>query len=291
MRRTVAGVDEPPEMRCEWQRAPSSSPSPVPTIRPPDPPLRRNPLSATVPTRMVRHGFTPTAMSLIELKGITKNYRLGRTTVPALRGVDLTLERGEFAALWGPSGSGKSSLLNLIGLIDVPSAGAVLLDGRDTASLDDAARASLRNRHIGFVFQNFNLIPVLSALENVMLPLTLRGTPRRRAEPAARLRLQEVGLADLRHHRPDQLSGGQRQRVAIARALVTDPLIVIADEPTANLDAATGHQVIDLMRSLNRQQNVTFLFSTHDPRLLDAVDRLIRLADGRLEVAAKGAAA
>jgi putative ABC transport system ATP-binding protein len=224
-----------------------------------------------------------TIMSLIELKNITKDYHLGRTIVPALRGIDLTLERGEFAAIWGPSGSGKSSLLNLIGLIDVPTAGMICLEGHDTAALDDGARSTLRNRHIGFVFQNFNLIPVLSALENVMLPLTLRGLARRRAEPAARLRLQEVGLADFRDHRPDQLSGGQRQRVAIARALVTEPLIVIADEPTATLDAATGHQVIELMRILNREQGVTFLFSTHDPRLLDSVDRLIRLADGRVE--------
>jgi putative ABC transport system ATP-binding protein len=231
-----------------------------------------------------------TIMSLIELKNITKDYHLGRTIVPALRGVDLTLERGEFSAIWGPSGSGKSSLLNLIGLIDVPTAGAICLDGHDTATLDDGARATLRNRNIGFVFQNFNLIPVLSALENVMLPLTLRGMSRRRSEPAARLCLQEVGLADFRDHRPDQLSGGQRQRVAIARALVTEPLIVIADEPTANLDAATGHQVIELMRILNRKQGVTFLFSTHDPRLLDSVDRLIRLVDGRLEIE-KGVAA
>jgi putative ABC transport system ATP-binding protein len=229
-------------------------------------------------------------MSLIELKNITKVYHLGRTAVPALRGIDLAIARGDFAALWGPSGSGKSSLLNLIGLIDVPTEGTVCLDGEDTAALNDKARAALRSRHIGFVFQSFNLIPVLSALENVMLPLTLRGTPRRRAEPAARLRLQEVGLVEFERHRPDQLSGGQRQRVAIARALVTEPLIVIADEPTANLDAETGHQVIELMRTLNRQQGVTFLFSTHDPRLLGSVDRLIRLADGRLE-ATEGVAA
>jgi putative ABC transport system ATP-binding protein len=230
------------------------------------------------------------AMSLIELKAIAKTYYLGRTPVPALRGIDLALERGEFAALWGPSGSGKSSLLNLIGLIDVPTSGTIRIDECDAASLGDAERAALRNRKIGFVFQSFNLIAVLSALENVMLPLTLRGVGRRIAEPEARLRLQEVGLADFGNHRPDQLSGGQRQRVAVARALVTGPLIVIADEPTANLDAATGHQVIDLMRALNRRQGVTFLFSTHDSRLLDSADRLIGLVDGKLETV-KGAAA
>ncbi|HSD39183.1 MAG TPA: ABC transporter ATP-binding protein [Rhodocyclaceae bacterium] len=222
---------------------------------------------------------------LISLTAVSKHYQLGKIAVPALRNVDLDIERGAFVALWGPSGSGKSSLLNLIGLVDMPSSGRVRLDGQDTAGLDDAARAGLRNRAIGFVFQGFNLIPVLSALENVMLPLTIRGSTRKLARQAAEQRLAEVGLVDFSHHRPDQLSGGQRQRVAIARALVTDPLIVVADEPTANLDANTGHQVIALMRELNQKQGVTFLFSTHDPRLIDAVDKLIRLADGQIETA------
>ncbi len=228
---------------------------------------------------------------LISLKAVSKHYQLGNIVVPALRDVDLDVERGAFTALWGPSGSGKSSLLNLIGLVDMPSSGSVWLEGHDTAGLDDAARAGLRNRAIGFVFQGFNLIPVLSALENVMLPLNIRGSARKAARLAAERRLDEVGLASFAHHRPDQLSGGQRQRVAIARALVTDPLIVIADEPTANLDAHTGHQVISLMRELNQQQGVTFLFSTHDPRLIDAVDGLIRLADGQIETATQTAAA
>lgn len=229
-------------------------------------------------------------MPLIELRRVTKDYRLGRTAVHALRGIDLSFARGEFAALWGPSGSGKSSLLNLVGLVDVPTSGEVFLDGRNTAGLDDGQRADLRNRQIGIVFQSFNLISVLTALENVMLPLTLAGTPSAVARRAALVRLGQVGLEGQAHRRPDQLSGGQRQRVAIARALVTDPLVVIADEPTANLDAATGHQIIELMRSLNRTQSVTFVFSTHDPRLLDAVDRLVRLSDG-LIVDAKEAAA
>jgi putative ABC transport system ATP-binding protein len=231
-----------------------------------------------------------TPKSLISLTTVSKHYQLGNIAVPALREVDLDIERGAFTALWGPSGSGKTSLLNLLGLVDMPNSGRVWLDGHDTAGLNDAERAELRNRAIGFVFQGFNLIPVLSALENVMLPLTIRGCARKAARLAAERRLAEVGLADFAHHRPDQLSGGQRQRVAIARALVTDPLIVIADEPTANLDAHTGHQVIALMRELNRDQGVTFLFSTHDPRLIDAVDSLIRLADGQIETSANSAA-
>lgn len=221
-------------------------------------------------------------MALIELANIVKDYALGQTKVHALRGVDLNIDRGEFAAIWGPSGSGKSTLLNLIGLIDQPTSGTLQLDGHTLCGLSDAQRATLRNRSVGFVFQNFNLLPVLSALENVMLPLILRGTPRRTARAAAERRLDEVGLAAQRIQRPDQLSGGQRQRVAIARALVTDPLIVIADEPTANLDAETGHRVIELMREINQEQQATFLFSTHDPRLIDAVDRLIRLSDGQV---------
>jgi putative ABC transport system ATP-binding protein len=234
--------------------------------------------------------FPLAPMPLIELKRVTKEYRLGRTTVHALRGIDLVFGRGEFTALWGPSGSGKSSLLNLVGLVDVPTAGSVILDGRDTAGLDDGERAELRNRRIGIVFQSFNLISVLTALENVMLPLTLAGVPSADARKAALLRLEQVCLDAQARQRPDQLSGGQRQRVAIARALVTNPLVVIADEPTANLDAGTGHQIIELMRSLNRTQSVTFLFSTHDPRLLDAVDRLVRISDGRI-VSEKEAAA
>lgn len=224
-------------------------------------------------------------MALIELVKVVKDYDLGQTKVHALRGVDLSIDRGEFAAVWGPSGSGKTSLLNLIGLIDRASSGTLAFEGRPLAGLSDAQSAVLRNRTIGFVFQNFNLLPVLSALENVMLPLLLRGTARRQARTAAARRLDEVGLTAQSAQRPDQLSGGQRQRVAIARALVTNPLLVIADEPTANLDAQTGQRVIELMRELNNRQKVTFVFSTHDPRLIDAVDRLIRLSDGRVVAA------
>jgi putative ABC transport system ATP-binding protein len=221
-------------------------------------------------------------MPLVKMRSVTKQYLLGQTTVDALRRVDLDMDEGEFAAIWGPSGSGKTSLLNLIGLIDVPTSGEVLLAGRNVAHLGDSVLAEMRNRLIGFVFQNFNLIGVLSAMENVMLPLQIRGMPNRQARDAALARLGEVGLDSLAGTRPDQMSGGQRQRVAIARALVTKPVIVVADEPTANLDSQTSQQIVDLMRELNERSGVTFVFATHDPRLLANVSRHIRLEDGRI---------
>lgn len=219
-------------------------------------------------------------MSLIELKKVEKIYRMGETNVPALRGVDLTVGRGEFVSIWGPSGSGKTSLLNLVGIIDEPTSGEVRVAGEVLSGLNENQKAELRNRHIGFIFQNFNLVGVLSALENVMLPLQIRGVPVREARERALERLAEVELPDFIHHRPDRMSGGQRQRVAIARALVTEPSLVIADEPTANLDSGTSHRIIELMRRLNDAQGTTFIFATHDQRLLDQVKRLIRLEDG-----------
>ncbi|MFH0907933.1 MAG: ABC transporter ATP-binding protein [bacterium] len=222
-------------------------------------------------------------MNVVELQGVTKEYRLGQTTVPALRGVTLTVASGEFAAVWGPSGSGKSTLLNLIGAIDAPTTGTVKLGGQDLAALDDDRRSELRNKTIGFVFQNFNLVAVLSALENVMLPLQIGGMGASEARARAMGCLEEVELAPFTHHRPDQLSGGQRQRVSIARALATRPALVIADEPTANLDSDTALKIVDLMRDLNRGDRTTFLFSTHDQRLLDHVDRRIELVDGLLK--------
>jgi putative ABC transport system ATP-binding protein len=221
-------------------------------------------------------------MPLLKMKSVTKQYLLGRTKVDALRGVDLDLEKGEFAAIWGPSGSGKTSLLNLIGLIDVVTSGEILLAGRNVTHLADSVLAEMRNHLIGFVFQNFNLVGVLTAVENVMLPLQIRGMPDREARVAALERLSEVGLSGLAATRPDQMSGGQRQRVAIARALVTNPVIVLADEPTANLDSQTSQQIVDLMRELNERSGVTFVFATHDPRLLDNVSRHIRLEDGKI---------
>jgi putative ABC transport system ATP-binding protein len=220
--------------------------------------------------------------SLVAIRSVTKEYRLGETKVRALRGLDLEIEEGEFAAVWGPSGSGKTSLLNLIGLIDSPTSGRVLIAGQDTGTISDDELAIMRNRFIGFVFQNFNLVPVLSAVENVELALQIRGAGQTKARAAARELLDQVGLTTLADARPDQMSGGQRQRVAIARALVTNPAIVLADEPTANLDSETGQQIVDLMRELNRRRRVTFVFATHDPKLLEGVRRHICLADGRI---------
>jgi putative ABC transport system ATP-binding protein len=226
-------------------------------------------------------------MSSVRVENATKNYQLGRTTVPALRGVSLAVEPGEFITVAGPSGSGKSTLLNLIGCLDHPTSGRVLIDEQDVARLGDDALSDLRAEKIGFIFQTFNLIPVLSALENVEFPLLVQpsgGKARGRgARERARKALAEVGLADFAHHRPDELSGGQRQRVAVARALVTDPVIVLADEPTANLDSTTGEAIVVLMEEINRRDGTTFIFSTHDPRVMGRAHRVLHLADGRLE--------
>ena len=221
-------------------------------------------------------------MALIETMDIKKDYRLGETVVHALRGIDLRIDRGEFVAVWGPSGSGKTTLLNLIGAIDEPSEGKLFIEGQEVALLSDNKRTEMRNRSIGFIFQGFNLIPVLSALENVMLPLQIKGAPSVKAKEKALRHLDDVELSDCVHHRPDTMSGGQRQRVAIARALVADPSLVIADEPTANLDSDTSRKIIGLMRDLNEKGNTTFIFSTHDQRLLDQVGRLVRMEDGTI---------
>lgn len=222
-------------------------------------------------------------MDLIHAIRLKKTYHLGESVIQALKGIDLSIGKGEFVAVWGPSGSGKTTLLNLIGAIDEPSGGKLYFKGREIASLSDDKRTELRNRDIGFIFQGFNLIPVLSALENVMLPLQINGTPFKKAKQRALSRLSEVGLSNFVAHRPDKLSGGQQQRVAIARALVTDPSLIIADEPTANLDSDTSYKIISIMRDLNRKEGTTFIFSTHDQRLLDKVGRLVRLEDGVIQ--------
>ncbi len=219
-------------------------------------------------------------MPLIKLENVTRTYRLGSSGVTALRNIDLSIDRGEFVAVWGPSGSGKSTLCHLIGAIDTPTAGTVMINGKDIATLADAAQSEHRNLSVGFIFQGFNLIRVLSALENVMLPLNLRGEPVASSRDQARAMLAELGLDAYLDHRPDQLSGGQQQRVAIARALVTRPPLVVADEPTANLDTENAEKIVDLMRQLNGSHGTTFVFSTHDQRLLDRVSRRIRLQDG-----------
>ena len=221
-------------------------------------------------------------MPLITLEQVYKDYGAGEMRVTALRGLDLTINCGEFVAIWGPSGSGKSTLCNLIGLLDSATAGTVRLDGQDVAALSDNRRSELRNRAIGFIFQNFNLMPVLSALENVMLPLHIQGEGTAQAKQKAMQRLADLGLAAYMGRRPHQLSGGQQQRVAIARALITDPRLVVADEPTANLDSDTALTIIDLMRYLNKQSGTTFLFSTHDQRLLARVSRRVLLRDGMI---------
>jgi putative ABC transport system ATP-binding protein len=222
-------------------------------------------------------------MKAVELRGVHKTYRLGPHVIRALQGVDLSVARGELLALTGPSGSGKSTILNLCGLIDTADAGEIEIDGRDVAGLDEVQRTLLRRDALGFVFQGFNLVPVMTVAENVDYPLFLAGVPaaERRERVAAQLRA--VGLQDHAGHRPDALSGGQRQRVAIARALVKRPMLVIADEPTASLDSATADQVLALMRERGHAEGAAFVIATHDVRLTTRCDRTVALRDGRIE--------
>jgi putative ABC transport system ATP-binding protein len=221
--------------------------------------------------------------AVVELSGITRRYRLGQTGVTALAGVDLRIERGDFAALAGPSGSGKTTLLNIIGCIDKPDAGRIVVDGDDVTAQPLHRLAALRNRQFGYVFQTFNLLPVLNAYENVELPLLLAGTPLRERRERVETMLARVGLAAHRRQRPNELSGGQRQRVAIARALVVAPAAVLADEPTANLDSRTAAEIVALMGELNETERTTFIFSTHDPSIIRRARRVLRMVDGRVE--------
>jgi len=222
-------------------------------------------------------------MSLIRVENVSKQYRLGDQLVPALHRVSLTIEEGVFLAIAGPSGSGKSTLLNLIGCIDTPTRGRILIDGRDTSGRTPDELADLRARSIGFIFQTFNLFPVLSAEENVEYPL-LQFKELDREERRARVAkfLDVVQLAKYARQRPNELSGGQRQRVAIARALATHPRIVLADEPTANLDSRTGAGILELMKEVNRSSGTTFVFSTHDKKVIAKADRLVRIEDGHI---------
>ena len=219
---------------------------------------------------------------ILKLRHVRRRFLLGETTIDALRDVSLDIHAGEFLAVWGPSGSGKTTLMNIIGLIDSPTEGEVLFEEQDTRILADNALTEFRADKIGFVFQSFNLVPVLSALENVMLPLQIKGVDEGSARARATTALIDVGLERFKNSLPDKLSGGQRQRVAIARALVVDPKLVIADEPTANLDSENSRMIIDLMREMNQARKVTFVFTTHDQRLLDHVDRKIQLRDGNI---------
>ena len=221
-------------------------------------------------------------MAIVSMQKVVRNYYLGKTVVNALGGIDLEVEKGEFICIAGPSGSGKTTLLNLIGCLDRPSSGKVFLDGDDVERLSDNKLSRLRAERIGFIFQTFNLIPVLSAFENIEYPLLLKGVPRGSRKKKVLAMLEEVELADFTRHRPNQLSGGQRQRVAIARALVTDPEMILADEPTANLDSKTGEAIVDLMRKINQEMKATFIFSTHDSMVMKYAHRMIRLQDGRI---------
>ncbi len=220
--------------------------------------------------------------TIVSVKSATKDYALGKTVVQALRGVTLDVHEGEFLSIAGPSGSGKTTLLNLIGCVDVPTSGTVEVAGKDTRKLAERDLTRLRLHTIGFIFQSFNLVSVLNVLQNVELPLLLQGAPSGERNKRVLALLERVGLRDHAKHRPSELSGGQRQRVAIARALVSRPQLVLADEPTANLDSTTGQNIIDLMKELNRTEKTTFIFSTHDAQVMAHASSVVRLADGKM---------
>ncbi len=222
-------------------------------------------------------------MNIIEIKNVKKNYALGKTTVNALRGIDLNIPEGELIGIVGPSGSGKTTLLNIIGCIDNATEGSVMVSGEEITLMKDKQITDLRLHKIGFIFQTFNLIPVLNVIENVEFPLLLmkkftKAEVRKRADKL----IAEVGLDEHKLHRPAELSGGQRQRVAIARALVTNPDLVLADEPTANLDSVTGEQILELMKEMNRVEKTTFIFSTHDEHVLKYAKDVVKIKDGQI---------
>lgn len=221
-------------------------------------------------------------MPMLEIEGLTKDYNLGKTKVNALRGIDMTIEKGEFMTVAGPSGSGKTTLLNIIGCLDTPTGGHVLLDGERIDELSEGSKTLLRREKLGFIFQSFNLIPVLTAYENAELPLLLIKKASSYRKQRVKEVLERVGLGDYMKHRPDELSGGQRQRVAIARSIISHPEIIIADEPTANLDSETGNSIITLMKDINEGEKTTFIFSTHDPRMMEHVTRRVDIVDGKV---------
>jgi putative ABC transport system ATP-binding protein len=221
-------------------------------------------------------------LTVVKLDNLEKSYQLGKTTVQALRGVSLTLEEGEFMVVMGPSGSGKTTLLNIIGTLDKPTSGQALIDGEDIAKMNDKQLTKLRRYKIGFVFQFHNLIPVLTALENVQLPLLTAGVPRKASEDRANELLERVGLKDRTDHLPDELSGGEQQRVAIARALANRPRIILADEPTGDLDTKTGAEVVQIMYDLAKQERAAVVVVTHDPVIAERADRLLVMRDGRI---------
>ncbi len=219
---------------------------------------------------------------IIKLENVTKVYHQGKINVTAIDGFSVAVDKGDFTALCGPSGSGKTTILNIVGALDVPTAGRVTLEGNDLADLSRTALSTMRRDRIGFVFQAYNLIPVLTAYENAEFVLALQGMPERERRARVMEMLKEVGLEGLENRRPEELSGGQQQRVAIARAMVTQPAVILADEPTANLDSATAASLLSIMEHLNISHGITFLFSTHDQRVMDRARRIITLRDGKL---------
>jgi putative ABC transport system ATP-binding protein len=222
-------------------------------------------------------------MKVIEMRGVTKSYHMGNTVVHALDGVDLEIGKEEFIIVMGPSGSGKSTLMNMIGCLDTPTEGHVFLDGVDISELSESELATIRGKKVGFVFQKFNLIPSLTAAENVSLPLSFQGVPRSEHRERAKKYLELVGLGDRIDHKPSELSGGQQQRVAVARSLVNEPDIILADEPTGNLDTKTGEHIMQLLKDLNKERGTTIIIVTHDVRLKDTGTRLIELQDGKIQ--------
>jgi putative ABC transport system ATP-binding protein len=221
-------------------------------------------------------------MNIVKCSDVKKTYRQGEVDVQALRGVNLSIKKGDFLALAGPSGSGKTTMLNIIGGLDSADSGKVTVNGNALEEMNQSQLANLRLHHIGFVFQAFNLIPVLSAAENVEYVMLLQGVPQAERRQRARSILDDVGLGDKYNRRPAQLSGGQQQRVAVARAIVSNPSIVLADEPTANLDSKTGKGLLDMMKKMNEEKKVTFIFSTHDRMVMNYAARLLRIRDGQL---------
>jgi len=224
-----------------------------------------------------------TGSSLIRMSGITKTYGRGQAAFQALKGIDLAIDAGDFVAIMGPSGSGKSTAMNILGCLDTPTSGSYEFEGVQVEQLSRNERALLRRNYLGFVFQGFNLLSRTTALENVELPLIYRGEPAAARHAAARAALEQVGLAGWEHHTPAELSGGQQQRVAIARAIVTRPAVLLADEPTGNLDTHTGEEIMDLISALNRDQGITVLMVTHEPDMAAHAKRVIRFVDGKVD--------
>jgi len=223
------------------------------------------------------------AQTIVEVNGVTKVYRMGNQEVHALGGITLEINAGEYLSIMGPSGSGKTTLFNMVGALDRPTSGSVFIDGVDVAELDTRQLAWLRCRKIGYIFQSFNIIPVMTALENVTLPMVFAGMPAEDARSKGAALLEKVGLGERLDHKPSELSGGQQQRVAIARSLANDPAIILADEPTGNLDLKTGNDIIELLKHLNTTSDATIITATHDMKMLSASDRIVWIRDGRVD--------